>query len=251
LRVISLELQFSGNRIVSFYMRLSYQEKPICRRKARELVGIAEAESRLDAAVCRDASCWVEARRISEVRWPAEWDHNTLSHLLPQILDASAEAGSWALRNLRAHNPEFKVPYSTSKLSGLERVQEHLEHDNANKMIDVYGISQSAFERLIDELGLQDSKCVAKEEKLAMFLRTMRNSASLRAIQDGPQRAKTTESECIKEVLALLVEKTGFYGRYVRMPSERSPCPPQLQKEGYEEFRGRIGAIDGTHLGIK
>lgn len=177
-------------------------------------------------------------------------EDDPLSLLLPQILEASAGAACWAMGNLRANEPEFKVPYSTSKLNGLERVQEHLDHDNVNKMNDVYGMSRDAFEGLADELGLQDSKHVAKEEKLAMFLQTVRHSASLRAIQDGSQRAKSTESECIKEVLALLVEKNGFYGRYVKMPNERSACPPQLEREGYEEFRACIGAIDGTHLNI-
>lgn len=105
--------------------------------------------------------------------------------VLPQIARASAAAAGWVLQSLRRHDPEFRIPYSTWKLSGIQRIEERLDHDNRQKMLDVYGVSDEAFARLIDELGLQDSKYVAKEDKLAMFLRTVRNSASLRSIQDA------------------------------------------------------------------
>lgn len=142
-------------------------------------------------------------------------EDDPVAGLPPQIAQVSAVATS-ALQNLRRHDPEFKIPYSTSKLSGIQRVEDHLTHESPEKMIDVYGMSNEAFMRLLRELELQDSKYVAKEEKLAMFSRTVRNSASLRSIQDGSQRSRTTESECLKEVLSLLVHKDGFYGRYVK-----------------------------------
>lgn len=178
-------------------------------------------------------------------------DPDPLPQLLPHIAQAVGNVSAWALNNMRARDPAFKVPYSTSKLNGVARIEEHLEHDNAAKMIDVYGVCQSAFIRLIDELGLQDSKHVTKEEKLAMFLRTVKNSASLRSIQDGTQRARSTESDYIKEVLSLLIEKGGFYDRYVKLPNSRSEVRPKLQHDKYKEFRGCIGAIDGTHLPIR
>jgi hypothetical protein len=108
-----------------------------------------------------------------------------IAAVLPQIAPASAAAAGWALQNLRRHDPEFEIPFSTLKLSGIQRIEEHLDHDNLQKMLDVYGVSDEAFARLIDELGLQDSKYVAKEDKLAMLLRTVRSSASLRSIQDA------------------------------------------------------------------
>jgi hypothetical protein len=178
-------------------------------------------------------------------------DDSPLPQLMPQILQATADTAAWAMNNLRRRDHALKVPYSTSKLSGFETVEEHLTHDNVAKMIDMYGMGHYAFSQLVDELGLQASKYVAKEEKLAMFLRTVRRSAFLRGIQDGNQRARITESEYLKKVLALLVEKRGFYGKYVKMPNARSACPPPLAKPDREEFRVCIEAIDGTHLPIR
>lgn len=136
-------------------------------------------------------------------------DPDPLPQILPHVAQAVGNVSAWALSNMGSRDPAFKVPYSTSKLTGVERIQEHLEHENEAKMMDVYGVFQSAFGRLIDELRLQDSKHVTKEEKLAMFLRTVKHSASLRSIQDGTQRARSTESNYIKEVLSLLGFRRG------------------------------------------
>jgi hypothetical protein len=179
-------------------------------------------------------------------------EEDPLAPLLPEIAQIASDVQAWALGNLRRYDPAFKVPYSTSALTGPERVEEHLNAENPSKMRDLYGMSRSAFVRLRDELELVDGKSVTADEQLANFLLLVRKGASLRANQDSTQRAKSTESDYFQLVLSRLADAQGFYGRYVKMPSASSrPHPLLLEKNEWKEFSGCVGAIDGTRLPIQ
>jgi hypothetical protein len=181
----------------------------------------------------------------------ADEEEDRLAAVFCQLDSIVIDAAEQGLGLLRSYDPEFKLPYSNSALNGPQRMQEHLEHQNPQKMQQLYGMSGEAFRLLVTELGLSDGKSVTAEEQLSTFLLLVRQSQSLRKIQEQTQRALGTQAYYFRLVLDRLTDRNGFYGKYVQMPTERTPPHPSLaDHERFKEFQGCIGAIDGTHLPI-
>jgi hypothetical protein len=126
-----------------------------------------------------------------------------LFSMLDSVVIDSAEQG---LGLLRSYDPEFKIPYSNSLLSGTQRVQEHLDHQNPRKMQQLYGMTGNAFRLLLEELQLTDGKSVTAEEQLSIFLLLVRQSQSLRNLQEPTQRALGTESHYFRLILDRLTD---------------------------------------------
>ena len=86
-------------------------------------------------------------------------------------------------------------PYSTSALSGYAWLQEQLS-GNDRKIRDSLGISRHVFHTLVEALrlrgNLDDSKYVAAEEQVVIFLYICRKGASVRDAVDRFQRSNDT-----------------------------------------------------------
>jgi hypothetical protein len=181
----------------------------------------------------------------------ADEEEDRLAAIICELDSIVIDAAEQGLGLLRSYDPEFKIPYSTSALDGPQRMQEHLEHQNPQKMQQLYGMSSDAFRLLVTELGLTHGKSVTAEEQLSTFLLRVRQSQSLRGIQEQTQRALGTQAYYFRLVLDRLTDRSGFYGKYVQMPTARTPPHASLvEHERFKEFQGCIGAIDGTHLPI-
>lgn len=120
-------------------------------------------------------------------------------------------------------------------------------------MPDTFGTTADTFIDLCEELRLENGRSVTKELQLAMFLLIVKGGTlHLRLISDRVQRAKDTISKYFKVVLSRLVDRAGFYTKYVGMPSASAPVSRFIQENsrfpGY--FDNCIGAVDGTHVPI-
>ena len=96
----------------------------------------------------------------------------------------------------------IKTPMYNSKLSGEAWVQELL-HGHPSCFHDNLGMSKFVFQRLVQELqiyaGLDDSKCITKEEQVAIFLHLCRTGAVTRDIRERFQHSADTISRCVLE----------------------------------------------------
>jgi hypothetical protein len=152
----------------------------------------------------------------------------------------------------RRYMPDLKQDMNTSSLTGEAWIHECLINPNKDKMPETFGMSRDTFMLLLDELGLEDARSVTRELQLADFLLAVRRNSSVRQTQDRVQRAKDTVSGYFKLVLERLADRDGFYGRYVRMPTDETPTPTYISANPLfaNYFQDCIGAIDGTHLPI-
>jgi len=95
-------------------------------------------------------------------------------------------------------NLRTRQPFNTSTLSRLMWVAELL-HGNQQRMRNSLGISPYVFQQLVAALrlhaGLADSKYVAAEVQLAMFLYTCRMAASTHDVEERFQHSTTTVSK--------------------------------------------------------
>jgi hypothetical protein len=172
--------------------------------------------------------------------------------LMQHIAQSTNLATEVASSALRSYVPAFKKDMSTSILSGNLWIHEALVHQNPRYMPQLFGVDAHGFNKLVNDLGLEDGRSVSKELQLAMFFQVVRSTQPLRSIGDRDQRAKDTISKYFRLVLAKLADRDGFYAQQVSMPGDGCPRPPKLVSDprfsGY--FDGCIGAIDGTHLPI-
>jgi hypothetical protein len=168
-----------------------------------------------------------------------------------RMVSVAVDVAEDGMKSMRSFDPEFEIPYSTSALNGPPRMQELLDHQHPQKMQQQYGMTKDAFLHLIQELGLTDGRSVSASEQLSFFLLLVRQSQSLRKIQEQSQRSLRTEAHYFRLVLDRLSDVNGFYGKYVKMPTaQTAPHRKLVEDDRFREFRGCIGAIDGTHLPI-
>ncbi|KAF5371195.1 hypothetical protein D9758_004156 [Tetrapyrgos nigripes] len=140
-------------------------------------------------------------------------------------------------------------PKHTSILTGEAWVGELLKgHDS--RFQEQLGCTKYVFRRLKRELehfGLQPSRYVSLNEKLAIFLHLGRTGHSSRMMQERFQRSGDTISKYIYEVLNICVGE--FYTRWVQQPSDATPTEILSKSNIYSPyFNDCRGNIDGSHF---
>lgn len=95
---------------------------------------------------------------------------NICQHL---VIFAAVSAASTAIAGYASRL--YKLPYSTSKLSGKQHIQELLD-GNPRRICDKLGVSKHIFRCLVSTLfakcGSCDSKWITREEQVGIFLST-------------------------------------------------------------------------------
>lgn len=95
----------------------------------------------------------------------------------------------------------YKVPMSTQKGYGLQKVHRWLLHPSPKPMHHQLGISPFVFRLLLIDLqiksGLVDSRYVMVEEKLAIFLYICRKALTVRHTAEAFQRSPDTVARSV------------------------------------------------------
>lgn len=93
-----------------------------------------------------------------------------------------------------------RTPYHTSELTGRRWLDE-LFNGHSNQMLDNLGIRAAVFTRLCNELaarsGLQGTRGLEKEERVAIFLYLGRHAANQCALAERFQHSGDTISRCV------------------------------------------------------
>lgn len=145
----------------------------------------------------------------------------------------------------------FKTPQNTSILTGHAWVCELLA-GHPRRFHNMMGISKHVFRNLVKELrahaGLGDTRHIACEEQLAVFLRMCRTGESNRDMQERFQHSPDTISKIFHRLLGKITS-VAFYNRYIKLPSHNQ-VPPEIQSNPklYPFFRHCLGALDGSHI---
>uniref|UniRef100_A0A453IQU7 Uncharacterized protein n=1 Tax=Aegilops tauschii subsp. strangulata TaxID=200361 RepID=A0A453IQU7_AEGTS len=164
----------------------------------------------------------------------SESDYEFIHFVLPTLEDASQSSSS-------------KKPMHTSKLSGAWRVQESLTgHESLCKR--TFRMEVDIFQALVDKLRekklLADSKVLAVEEQVAIFLYAVSKNATNETLQDWFQHSAETISRRFGLVLDAITRLTNVYIR----PPSLNPHPILSKPQFYPFFQNCIGAIHGTHI---
>ncbi len=166
-----------------------------------------------------------------------------------------------------------KIPKHTGKLRRQDWVNELLAIDAHPEQIRKnLGMSCHVFLNLLKVLenigGLAPTRYVSSEEQLANFLYMVVNGASNRRAQERFQQSGDTISKYIYSQLQILnssseccfdrsfhrildaLNLAELYRRYVRLPDENAPIPPEIEFDTrfFPHFRDALGAIDGSHI---
>lgn len=160
------------------------------------------------------------------------------------------------------------IPYHTSKLTGLQWLEE-LIHGHPERIRDSLGVHREVFLYLVDQLrslGQKDGRDVTVDEQLAIFLYTAVTGLPQRHVAERFQRSKSTISKYVllllffwctymisnryfKEILAHFVSPD-FYRRHVISPTVQTPPPDHLKNNPrfWPYFNFVDSALDGTHF---
>ncbi|KAL5482398.1 hypothetical protein ACEPAI_8992 [Sanghuangporus weigelae] len=140
----------------------------------------------------------------------------------------------------------------TSKLSGPEYVAE-LRNGHPEIFKSAIGMQKHVFDKLLDVLerrgGLENSKYMRTDEKLAIFLSMATTGMTNREAQNRFQRSADTISKTIHKIINILVSPV-IYNVYVRLPRDTDDTPPEIEdnKKLYPYLRDCLGALDCTHI---
>jgi hypothetical protein len=163
----------------------------------------------------------------------------------------------------------FKTPQNTSVLTGHQWVHELLA-GHPCRFHNMMGMSKAVFRELLGELqvhaGLGNTRHIAREEQLAVFLRMCRAGQSHCNMQERFQHSPNTISKYVWVVswfrsttdsivnrifhhLLGMLTSTTFYNRYIKLLSlTQVPYEIASNPKLFPFFSDCLGAIDGSHV---
>ena len=159
----------------------------------------------------------------------------------------------------------IKTPCRTSILRGSAWVQE-LMRGNPTRIYESLRMSVFVFTKLQRELSssllLKPSRHMDVEEKLAIFLFTLSQSAKNRDAQERFQRSGETISRKVLNSAKHLNTDIQYYrvvnqvteaivslaSKYIRLPGPETPQEIQSNSKFYPFFKDCRMALDGTHI---
>ncbi|KAF7324140.1 putative nuclease HARBI1-like protein [Mycena kentingensis (nom. inval.)] len=140
-------------------------------------------------------------------------------------------------------------PFHTSSLTGALWLDELL-CGHPDRIHQQLGMSAMMFLLLAAELvqlgGLENSKWVSAQEKLAIFVYWLVHGSSQRELCERFQRSGSTISIYLNQLLELFTDD--FYDKYVHDPPNVCPDKIKSNPKWYPYFRLCRGATDGVHV---
>jgi DDE superfamily endonuclease len=144
-------------------------------------------------------------------------------------------------------------PKRTSSLGGAEYIRELLSTAHPDRIQDVLRMQLKPFQKLCDIMReielLQDTRHIAVEEQLAMFLHVVGKGSGFRDCEERFQHSGETVYRHFHSVLDAL---TALVPQYIQSPpNDEIPEKITSDPKFYPYFENCLGAVDGTHIAVK
>lgn len=169
------------------------------------------------------------------------------------ILAASIAVVQATLNNILSFlSPEEPGPKRTLSLKGSEYIRELLESVHPERIQEVLRMKLKPFEALCnimrEEGHLHDTKHIAVEEQLAMFLYMVGKSAGFQDVEERFQHSRDTVHRHFHTVLNGLL---ALVPKYIKLPTTEILDAITSNPKFYPFFQDALGAVDGTHIAAK
>lgn len=142
----------------------------------------------------------------------------------------------------------------TNRGEGWRRVQRFMNGSEV-QCYEILRMNQETFKSLCkvlsEKYGLKETHNVYVEESVAMFLETVGQDATVRAISEHYQHSTDTVKKKLEQVLSSLLKLASDIVKPTR--NEFATASPFLEgkPQYWPYFKNCIGALDGTHIAVR